>query len=111
MAIITTPSPLDAIAFEIANQAHALAQTINAQVGSLYAKPISEILSILNEDVGKSISLIQLRQQAGNAINTCLDTLDSASFAERANVSMPEGISFDEELGQFVYTPPTPPVE
>lgn len=101
---------------QIVESTHSLAASYEAQNEWANSLPIENYLAFLNDDVESTLERLTTRDAAAAIINAQLD----AAVAEKPSIDVRfsrriptgisrEGVSFDEETQQFIYTPPTIP--
>lgn len=80
-----------------------LAITMNQVYKDFWNRDPQQIVESLNADLQLSLQRFESNTIIGNVVN---DRMAAAGQIERVSVTMPEGFSFDEGYGIFVYTAP-----
>ena len=105
--ILPTPTPLQTAAQAGAEAIHYAATVLRSQYSAVWDRDPSTVAAELNADVATSALLMELHNQAANALNALLDALNAPQYSTRAQTSMPAHWSFTD--GAFSYSPPPPP--
>ena len=107
MNLIPQPTVLDLGLIAGAEAANHFATVLRSQYSAVWDRDPATVVAELNADVATSALLMELHNQAANAMNALLDALNAPQYSTRAQTSMPPHWSFAD--GAFSYNPPAPP--
>ena len=115
MSILTPKTQLeidladvDQDVLEIAQAAHHLAVVMDARNRRFWSFPTDRLLSVLNANVPRTLSIFSANTALGTATNTALDSLNTEMFPVRAPV-VPGRSDIVFDGTQFVFVPPQEP--
>lgn len=69
------------------------------------AEPV-QLVADLNENLSASLATMQANSAVAAAVNAQLDLINLENYSTRIPSALPDHITFDSELGQFIYTAP-----